>query len=286
MVESSRGNVLITGAGAGIGELTVRLLVRRGYLVFAGVRGAAPSLTDLPGVRVVPLDVTDSGSVAAAAELVRREVGPAGLRAVVNNAGVIVQGPLELVPPAELRRQFEVNTFGPAYMVQAFLPLLRDGGGRVVNISAPSARIPIPFMAPISASKAALASMSDALRVELAAWNIPVVVVEPAAAATAIFAKASSAAQEALAATDPDRVALYRDHLAAFAAAAAKQKLGPAEAIAEVVVTAVTAERPKRRYAAGRGARAFGAVAHLPGRLRDRLITGVFGLRNVQAGAR
>jgi NAD(P)-dependent dehydrogenase (short-subunit alcohol dehydrogenase family) len=82
---------------------------------------------DVPGVRVVPLDVTDPASVAAAADLVHREVGPAGLRAVVNNAGVIVQGPLELVPPAELRRQFEVNTFGPAYVVQAFLPLLGDG---------------------------------------------------------------------------------------------------------------------------------------------------------------
>lgn len=122
MVESSRGNVLVTGAGAGIGELTVRLLSQRGFSVYAGVRGAAGSLAALPGVRVVPIDVTDPDSVVAAADLVRREVGPAGLHAVVNNAGVIVQGPLELVPPAELRRQFEVNTFGRPMSFRHFCP--------------------------------------------------------------------------------------------------------------------------------------------------------------------
>jgi NAD(P)-dependent dehydrogenase (short-subunit alcohol dehydrogenase family) len=287
VVESSTdsGGVLITGAGAGIGEMTARLLAQRGFTVFAAVRNDAGTLAAVPGVRVVPMDVTDPDSIAAAVEIVRSEVDAAGLRAVINNAGVIVQGPFELVPPAELRRQFEVNTFGPAYVAQAFLPLLRAGGGRVINLSAPSARIPIPMMGPICASKAALASMSDALRAELSAWNIPVVVIEPTATATAIFRKADAAAQTAITGTDPELVALYRNHLAAFAAAAAKQKNGPVEAIAQVIVTAVQARHPKRRYAAGRGARAFGAVAHLPARLRDRLVTVVFGLRNVKAGA-
>src|ERR1700754_1536803 len=120
-------SVLITGAGGGIGTATTLRLAELGYTVYAGVRSSAPQLKKHRGVRVVRLDVTDAESVAKAAAEIAGETG--GLHAVVNNAGVIVQGPLELVPPAELRRQFEVNVYGPALVVQTFLPLLREGHG-------------------------------------------------------------------------------------------------------------------------------------------------------------
>ncbi len=285
MSEQPKGNVFITGAAAGIGAATARLLAEQGYLVFAGIHDDPGALAALPRVRTLPIDVTDPSSVVAAAEQVGREVGDEGLLALVNNAGVIVQGPLELVPPQELRHQFEVNTLGPAHVTQAFLPMLRTGRGRIVNISAPTARVPVPFMAPISASKAALASLSDALRVELAAWKIPVVVIEPGGTATSIFAKADAAAQAALAAAEPGQVALYRNHLTAVASAAAKQKPGPVDTVARVVVKAIQARRPKRRYAAGPSARLLGALSHLPAPLRDRLVTSVFGLANIQPGA-
>lgn len=281
-MSESAGNVFVTGAAAGIGEATVRLLAQRGYTVFAGVHTDRGSLAAMAGVRLVAVDVTDPASVAAAAEQVARLVGELGLQAVINNAGVIVQGPLELVPPAELRRQFEVNTFGPTYVVQAFLPMLRAGHGRVVNISAPTARLPVPFLAPISASKAALASLSDALRVELAAWHIPVVVVEPGGTATEIFTKAGAAANAALAKADPARVALYQQHLIAVAKAAAKLKSGPVDAVANVVAAAVAARRPKRRYSVGPGARTLGLLSHLPSSWRGRLITNAFGLNKIK----
>lgn len=284
MSEPSTKSVFITGAAAGIGAVTARLLAERGYAVFAGIHQDPGSLSGVPRVRSVAIDVTDPASVAAAAEEVERELAGGGLHAVINNAGIIVQGPLELVPGRELQRQFEVNTFGPVYVTQAFLPLLRRGGGRVVNISAPTARVPVPFMAPISASKAALASLSDALRVELAAWNLPVVVVEPGGTATEIFAKADAAARTALASTDPVRGDLYRDHMDAVAKAAAKQKLGPAEVVAEAIVRAVEARRPRRRYAAGSGTRVFGALSHLPVGMRDRVVSSAFGLGKIEAG--
>jgi NAD(P)-dependent dehydrogenase (short-subunit alcohol dehydrogenase family) len=273
-----KGNVFITGAASGIGAATTAQLVQGGYRVFAGVHREAGSLAGLAGVQTVPIDVTDPSSVLAAARIVEEAAGAQGLRAVINNAGVIVQGPLELVPPRELRRQFDINTLGPAHVVQAFLPLLRAGHGRIVNISAPTARVPVPFMAPIGASKAALASFSDSLRPELAAWGIPVVVIEPGGTDTAIFAKAEAATQNALAATDPTRVALYSDQLAAVAKAAAKQKLGPADPVAKAVVSAVGARKPKRRYSAGTGVAVFGVLAHVPAGLRERLIKSVFGL--------
>jgi NAD(P)-dependent dehydrogenase (short-subunit alcohol dehydrogenase family) len=279
MTQPHLGNVFITGSAAGVGAATTRLLVAAGYTVYAGVHKDVGTLEQLADVRLVPIDVSDPHSVAAAAEQVSAHVGAAGLSAVINNAGLIVQGPLELVPPEQLRRQFEVNTFGPAYVAQAFLPLLRAGSGRLINISAPTARVAVPFMAPIGASKAAVASLSDALRLELAAWGIPVVVVEPGGTQTEIFAKAEADMRTWLAAADSDRVALYRNQLAAFGAAAAKQKLGQVEPVAKVIVKAVGARRPKRHYAAGKGVALFGVLAHLPAGLRERLLTTVFGLR-------
>jgi NAD(P)-dependent dehydrogenase (short-subunit alcohol dehydrogenase family) len=278
MVQAEKGSVFITGAAAGIGAATTRRLAEAGYRVFAGVHREAGSLASIPGVQPVAIDVTDPSSAGNAAKAVAETAGGSGLKAVINNAGVIVQGPLELVPPEELRRQFEVNTFGPAHVIQAFLPQLRAGNGRIINISAPTARVPVPFMAPIGGSKAALASFSDSLRVELGAWGIPVVVIEPGGTDTAIFAKADAAAQAALGAGDQARVALYSDQLAAVARAAAKQKLGPADAVAKTIVAAVEARKPKRRYMAGSGAAVFGVLAHLPAGVRERLIKTVFGL--------
>lgn len=274
----NRGNVFITGAATGIGAATAVQLARSGYRVFAGVHDQSGSLAGAPGVRTVPIDVTDPGSVVAAARNVAEAVGSQGLRAVVNNAGVIVQGPLELVPADELRRQFEINTLGPVHVVQAFLPMIRTGHGRIINISAPTARVPIPFMAPIGASKAALASLSDSLRLELAAWDIPVVVIEPGGTDTAIFGKAEAATQNALAAADPAKVAAYSDQLAAVAKAGAKQKLGPTEPVAKAIVAAVQARKPNRHYTAGSGVAIFGVLAHLPAGLRERLIKSVFRL--------
>jgi NAD(P)-dependent dehydrogenase (short-subunit alcohol dehydrogenase family) len=271
-------SVLVTGAAGGIGRATVRALAERGHLVYAGVRGADAELAALPGVRLLTLDVTDPESVAAAAE----QVGPE-LHAVVNNAGVIVQGPLELVPPGELLRQFAVNTFGPVFVIQALLPKLRAGHGRIVNVSAPTAYLSMPMLGPLSASKAALESLSTALRTELAAWGIPVVMIVPGAAETAIFTKAEAAARTSLAAAG-SRTSLYDAHLAALGKMSAGQKLAPVQPVADAVVAAVTARDPKRRYSIGGMARSAPLLARLPSGLRDRLIAGLMGLNGIKAG--
>jgi NAD(P)-dependent dehydrogenase (short-subunit alcohol dehydrogenase family) len=286
MTENGNRTIFITGAGAGIGAATVRLLAQRGHTVFAGVRKPGEAVDGPPGVHHVQLDVTDPDSVAEAAAFVRDKVGNHGLDALINNAGIIVQGPLELISPDDLRRQFDVNTLGPARVIREFLPMLRAGRGRVVNISAPTARLPIPFMGPIGASKAALASLSDALRVELAPWDVPVVLVEPGATATDIFDKAESVSQASLDNTDPVLVTLYREQLAAMTTASAKQKLGPVDKVAAVIVRAVEARKPKRRYPAGAGVRTFGALSHLPGRMRDGAISSALGLAKANKRAR
>ncbi|MEV0801327.1 SDR family NAD(P)-dependent oxidoreductase [Kribbella sp. NPDC050281] len=270
--------VLITGSTGGIGAATVELLRRRGFTVYAGVRGRAGFGE---GVREVTLDVADPESVAAAAKQVAGEVG--GLRAVINNAGVIVQGPIELVPADEWRRQFAVNTLGPASVVREFLPLVRAGAGRIINVSAPTGRVAMPLLGALSASKAGLEALSNALRLELAAWNIPVVVVEPGSTESAIFTKAGAAAQEALERTDGDRVALYGAHLAAYEKASARFKPGPAEKVAEVIVRAVEARRPKRRYTVGDARTLAAILTRLPVGLRERALSNALGLKGIKA---
>jgi NAD(P)-dependent dehydrogenase (short-subunit alcohol dehydrogenase family) len=269
--------VLVTGSTGGIGTATVRLLRSRGFTVYAGARGRADFE---PGVRVLPLDVADPESVAAAAKRVAGEVD--GLWAVINNAGVIVQGPLELVPADEWRRQLEVNTLGPASVVREFLPLVRAGHGRIVNVSAATGRVAMPMMSALSASKAGLEALSNALRLELAPWKIPVVVIEPGATETEIFARASAAADGAMKQADRDRVRLYQSHLAAYEKAMSRFKPGPVEKVAEVIVRAVEARRPHRRYAVAE-ARTLGAILpKLPAGLRDRVVSSAVGLNGIK----
>jgi NAD(P)-dependent dehydrogenase (short-subunit alcohol dehydrogenase family) len=272
--------VLITGASGGIGVAATRALLERGVTVYAGVRGEPPAAL----ARAVPirLDVTDAGSVAAAAKEIADRQGQRGLHAVVNNAGVIVQGPLELVPESELHRQFDVNVYGPVRVIQALLSQLRLGHGRIVNVTAPTARIAVPFASPISASKAALASLSNAARLELAHWRIPVIQVEPGGTATEIFAKAERATAAALAAADPATVARYQPALAAVAAASARQRLDPVETAAKAIAAAVLSPRPKTHYVAG-NARIFGFLARLPLGVRDRLLSRALGLTKLEA---
>ncbi|HEY3873208.1 MAG TPA: SDR family NAD(P)-dependent oxidoreductase [Actinocrinis sp.] len=270
-------SVLVTGATGGIGQAVVRRLAGLGFTVYAGVRGAAPGLAALDRVRVVEFDVADADAVAAAAAEIGLQAG-GRLRAVVNNAGIIVQGPLELVPAAEIRRQFAVNVYGPVLVAQALLPLLRAGRGRIVNVSAPTARTAVPFLGALSASKAALESVSDALRGELAAFGIPVCVVEPGATDTAIFATAQKAARQALAAADADRIALYGPALEALERSAAAMKLAPVDRPAAAIVRAVTADRPKARYLVGTEARAAGLISHLPPKTRTRMVMRAMGL--------
>ena len=161
--------------------------------VFAGVRNlaAGDALQAKAGKAIIPvqLDVTDGESIKKAADLVARHVGEAGLSGLVNNAGIAIGSPLELIPLQQLRRQLEVNVIGQIAVTQAVLPLLRRSHGRIVNMGSIAGRGTIPMMGPYSASKHALEALTDALRLELYPWGIEVSIIEPGAVATPIWDK-------------------------------------------------------------------------------------------------
>lgn len=273
--------VLITGATGGIGSATVRRLDDFGWRVFAGTRNLESGgelAGDRQRVTAVELDITDERSIARAHDRVARDVGGRGLDALINNAGIVVQGPIELVPLKALRRQFEVNVIGTVAVTQAFLPLLRIARGRVINLSGAAARTALPFLGPISASKAALESLSDALRVELKHQGIPVSIVVPGLLATELHEKAAEASRREGYAGSADAQEIYADVLEVPEQIVADSKLAPVESAVTKIVKAVTTPSPAPRYVAGRDAHQLGMLRFVPDRLRDRLLIWNFNL--------
>ncbi len=285
MAASKPDGIVITGASTGIGEACALHLDELGYRVFAGVRRPSDgeALRAKASARLTPilLDVTDVASIDRAMETVKQAVGSVGLAGLVNNAGIGVGGPLEVVPLAELRKQFEVNVIGQVAVTQALLPLLRQGRGRIVNMGSIAGRSAMPFMGPYSASKFALEALTDAMRLELQPWGIQVSIVEPGAIESRIWDKARHAADQIDATWGAEGKILYRDVLVRVRGAVeqAAQRAIPARAVAKAVAHALSAARPKTRYLVGHDAR-FRAVlaAWLPDRVQDWLLTRILKL--------
>jgi NAD(P)-dependent dehydrogenase (short-subunit alcohol dehydrogenase family) len=269
----SRGTVLVTGASTGIGQASVRHLLELGFDVAAGVRKDedAERLRGL-GARAVKLDVTDQASIDSA----RAELGDAPLAGLVNNAGIAVSAPLEFVPIEELRTQLEVNVIGQVAVTQAFLPALRAGGGRIVNVSSIGGRIALPLAGPYNASKFALEGLSDSLRRELRADGIEVSLVEPGGIKTPIWEKGAARAgamQERMGPGAFERYGKLMQAVRDRSTKIATESGSPPEAVAEVIGRALTASKPKTRYLVGRDAKTRWALAkRLPDRAMDAII--------------
>lgn len=275
---AGRGAVVITGAGSGIGRACAELLHERGFRVFAGVRKAA-ALADCPGPVPLTMDVTDAGAVAAAVAEVGDALGAEPLVGLVCSAGVSGGGPVELTPLEDVRRVMETNFTGTVAVTRAFLPLLRAGRGRVVCIGSIGGRVPTPFLAPYSASKAAVAALCDCLRVELRQWRIDVALVEPGSIATPMWRKGLEEMDAATASYSPEGRALYDTALQAVRRAAVQiaARGVPPATVARVVERALTARRPRTRYLVGSDARAQAALRLLPDRARDAIIARALG---------
>lgn len=286
--QTNKGAILLTGASGGIGTATVRRLDALGFQVFAGVRNTIDGerlQRDISSrVKPVLLDITDTASITAAAETITQQVGSAGLVGLINNAGIIVEGPVELVPLTEVRKQFEVNVIGQIAVTQAFLPLLRKARGRIINIGAPTGQVAVPYLGVLSASKAALAFITDALRVELRPWGMAVSLIDPMAMQTKIFEKSAAAAQQARQQFSSQQQQLYASALAAISKAQANQHMDDPAMVVAAIVHALTAHRPKTRYVVGRGGGMIGVLRLLPARTRDNLLLSMFGLNKVQVG--
>ena len=289
MNEASPGagmrTIVVTGVSTGIGASIAETLVRSGFHVFGSVRKStdAGRLATELGERFTPLifDVTDQSSVAAAAEIVKQRLGNRTLSGLVNNAGMGIGGPLLEQPMSEFRQHLEVNLIGPLAVTRAFASMLgaergRIGApGRIVNISSVGGRIAAPFLGGYVASKHALEGMSASLRRELMLYGIDVIVVGPGSVVTSIWDKAEAQDVSAYAGSD------YFKALGAFQSEfirRGRQGYPPAR-VAKVVLEALTARKPRTRYAVVRNRFVNWTLPLiLPSRIVDRLIARQLGL--------
>jgi NAD(P)-dependent dehydrogenase (short-subunit alcohol dehydrogenase family) len=254
-------------------------LDERGFSVWAGVRrkedGDELARRSSARLRLLRLDVTDPESLSAAGRTVTEAVGETGLWGLVNNAGISIAGPLELLPLSDVRTQFEVNVIGVLAVTQTFLPLLRRGRGRLVNISSIAGRASTPFLGAYCGSKFALEAMSDAWRLELAPWGITVSIIEPGAIRSKIWQRATQSATRMLGGVTPALFRLYEEPLSRMQTVMvqAEARALPPEVVARAVAHALTDSRPQIRYLVGNDAR-FRALLKwiLPDRAQDRLL--------------
>ncbi len=265
-----RDTALVTGCSSGIGRATARALEAAGYRVYATAR-AASEVADLAGegVETLELDVTDARETSAAVERVVEETG--GVDLLVNNAGYAQVGPIEDVPVARVRRQFDVNVFGPHRLVRAALPHMRESGGRIVTVSSAAGLVAFPGGGVYSGAEAAKEAMTDALRAELDGTGVEVVLVEPGPVRTE-FADRAERERDAI-----DRTEAYDDFYRFYDDTQTIGGLPLAvepETVADTVVEAATAADPQTRYPVGRLANLAALARHLPAGVRD----GLYGL--------
>ena len=273
------GAVVVTGASTGIGKAIALRLDQLGFKVFATVRNQsdAKALSSQASGELDPIfmDVTDQSSIEAAKGHVSEAVGEAGLAGLVNNSGVAFTSPLEFVPINELRWLFDVNFFGLLAVTQAFLPMLRQKRGRIVNISSISTLLMAPFHGPYSTSKLALNGLSDAFRLELKPHGVQVSVIICGSINTPIWEKGNQLSNRIINSFPPQASELYAkqaSNLRNYFLRLGKGGIQP-EAAARAVEHALTARRAKQTYFVGPDAYFYNITSKLfYGRLRDWII--------------
>jgi NAD(P)-dependent dehydrogenase (short-subunit alcohol dehydrogenase family) len=261
---------LITGASSGIGEATAQRLLADGYVVYAAARRLERmQALGAMGARLLPLDLTDDASIVAAVDAIQRSQGR--LDVLVNNAGYGSYGALEDVPLDEGRRQFEVNVFGLARLIQLSTPMMRaQGSGCIVNITSIGGKMHEPMGTWYHATKFAVEGLSDCLRMELAPFGINVVIVEPGAIRTEWtgIAKESLLRQSGHTAYAEQAVA----HARLFESGETSKMVSEPDVVAKTISRALRARRPRTRYATGGGAH---VILFLRRILSDRAFDGL-----------
>ncbi len=269
-------SVLISGASRGIGRATALRLVGAGWDVYATVRRSedGEELRAEAGERlhVLEVDVASDEQIAALADDL-----PERLDAIVNNAGIVVSGPLESLSADDLREQFEVNVVGAVALTNLVLPKLRASHGRIVFLSSLSGRISTPMTGAYNASKFAIEAIADAWRLELRRWGVRVILVEPAMTDTDLWRKAPETLEDGEAGMSAAHRELYADHLAGMRKTIPRmQKMAkPVDTVTATIERALTAPRPRARYFVGADVGVQAALSAVtPTRLKD----GLFGV--------
>jgi NAD(P)-dependent dehydrogenase (short-subunit alcohol dehydrogenase family) len=269
--------VLVTGTSSGIGAACVERLATAGWRVYAGVRSEADGarLLDRVDGAVVPviLDVTRADHVAAVLARIRDESGM--LHGLVNNAGIGVGGPVELLTDDEWRWQMEVNFFSVVHLTREAMPLVDAAGGRFVHIGSIGGRVAQAGLGPYAASKHAVSAFNWTLRAELhRTTKMRSSVVEPGEIKTGIWTKADATIADVearLVGSLRERYGFMVDSDKGFVHEGRTRGVD-ADCVARAVEHALTARRPKARYLVGPDAQFVGVLTRMPDRVRELVL--------------
>ncbi len=258
--------VVITGCDSGIGRSLAEVLRGRGYVVAASYLESNP-FEGTPGVHARQLDLRRPSDIDGFIDFVK-ELTESGhtLATTVSNAGVALGGPIEDLPMSLLREVFEINFFGAARIVQAFIPELIASRGRIVVVGSLAGRVALPFLSPYASSKFALEGFCDSLRRELNPFGVRTILIEPAAVSTPIWDRAKG---QDISFVSPK----YRESLGAFETNFVNGGRNgiPADDAARTIADALEARRPARRYIVG-GGLVSALVPHVPAAVLDAYV--------------
>lgn len=228
------------------------------------------------------LDITNQQQIDAAAQLVAGELGPErGLQGLINNAGICEPGPIEFIRLDRVRFQIETNLIGQVAVIQAFMPFIRKGHGRIINVGSAASDLSLPLMGAYAASKRAFDAMNDSLRRELRTWGIPVSLVIPGNVETPLWDKTPQSPPRLPDGKLEDKDGLYQkmgESMLAFMTQGRRVAIQP-EALAAVIKEALEARRPKARYRRGPGSRMAKIWSNLPEFLSDWILDSVLNRR-------
>lgn len=275
--------VIVTGASSGIGKASALNLAQAGCRVYAGVRKVSDKdqlLKESTGdLTPLLLDVTDSTSIDQAYELVRANYEKSAI-CLVNNAGLSLNGPLELLPMQDVETLINVNVLGLLAVTRKFLPLIRETRGRVVNISSGHGLMAIPDKSVYAASKFAVRAITDSLRLELKPFHVEVSEIVVGKVKTNVLRKILEGREQMINQADSEVFELYRQQIEYFDR---KVKTIPgieASEVARVISRALLDDRPKIRYLVGPGARKMKVLSRFPVKLRDGMLSRQYTAKN------
>ncbi|MBN2612483.1 MAG: SDR family NAD(P)-dependent oxidoreductase [Bacteroidales bacterium] len=247
--------VMLTGANSGIGFATCKLLADNGFYVFAGVKDQQGldylKEQKIENVEPVLLNLTNKQHLKVVVDKIEGYCKPpVKFHAIINNAGFAAGGPLELTGTDLIHQSFEINVFSPLELIKRLLPILRRDKGRIVNISSTNAIISFPYMGIYSATKFALEAISDALRLEIKKWGIPVSVIYPDVVKTPIFDKSIPLSYSSFETHTAQEKQLYRNEFDRFVNTIRKmvKKGVEPEVIAASILKCINAPKPKISY--------------------------------------
>ena len=273
--KQSYGSVLITGASSGIGFTTARYLDELGYMVYAGYRKEADGIKlseqSKNWLTPVLMDVTDPKSVASAFNLISEKVNQKPFY-LVNNAGLSVNGPLEMLDLSDIKKVINVNLTGLLSVTKIFLPLIRATKGRIINISSGHGLMAIPDKSVYAASKFGVQAVSDSLRVELKPFCIHVSSIVVGKVNTKVLGKIEEDRKKMISNTKPEIFEQYRT-LVEFFDKEVKTIPGiEAIRVAEVIHRAISRKKPKEKYLIGPGAKKMSILSRFPAKMRDSML--------------